>query len=152
VTYVLLVGYPPFMDDDQLELFRRIRSGQWEFKEHDWLPVTNEAQDFIRGLLVTNPNERWSLQDCLHSSWLHQSERRLSSVSLEDSVRFMQLPNSRNRLRSVATAIMWLNDGRPNTKPTEEVATQAQEFASESTMMDVDDDEFFDSSSNPGLC
>ena len=36
VTFVLLVGYPPFLEDNQSALFEKIRTGEWEFIEGDW--------------------------------------------------------------------------------------------------------------------
>jgi serine/threonine protein kinase len=35
IIYVLLVGYPPFMEDKQADLFRKIRSGEYEFFEEE---------------------------------------------------------------------------------------------------------------------
>ena len=148
VAYVLLVGYPPFMEKEQTTLFKRIRNGDWKFDEKDWEPISQEAKDFIRGLLVTNPKERMTTEQCLASPWINQSVRRLSSVDLSESLRQIKL--QKNRLRSVARAIMWVGGGgggargkrassnksslssvssrQSSPPPTVEVPTQAQEI------------------------
>jgi serine/threonine protein kinase len=41
IVYILLGGYPPFIEQNQRELFRKIRKGQYEFHEgtrerHAW--------------------------------------------------------------------------------------------------------------------
>jgi calcium/calmodulin-dependent protein kinase I len=33
IVYILLGGYPPFIEQNQRELFRKIRKGQYEFHE-----------------------------------------------------------------------------------------------------------------------
>ena len=144
MTYVLLVGYPPFMEDSQSVLFRKIRNGEWAFHESDWTHISQEAKDFISGLLVTNPKERWSIEECLRSAWLRCDAHQLSSISLNGSFRAIKM--QKNRLRSVARAILWLggssaaqdeekDDGKdnPDKPPTKEIATQAQVFVSETS-------------------
>lgn len=36
IVYILLGGYPPFIEQNQRELFRKIRKGQFEFHEGKW--------------------------------------------------------------------------------------------------------------------
>lgn len=36
ICYVLLSGYPPFYDEDQKKLFKKIKSGRYEFHEEYW--------------------------------------------------------------------------------------------------------------------
>lgn len=124
VTFVLLVGYPPFMDDNQSALFRKIRNGEWEFIENDWRFVSKEVKDFIRGCLTIDPRERWSMEDCLRSAWIRQDPNQLSTVSLSDSLKILK--QKKNRLRTVAKAITWLVG--KESRPTEDIATLAQDF------------------------
>jgi len=125
IIYVLLVGYPPFMEDDQMLLFRKIRNGEYAFFEDDWKNISHDAKDLIRGLLVCDPKERWTVEEALRCAWIKQDPNRLSSVNLSESL--MALKARRNRLRTLATAVMW-TDGK-SLRPTE-VVTQAQETVS----------------------
>ena len=43
IVYILLGGYPPFIEQNQRELFRKIRKGQFEF---------HEGKNLSRGIAV----------------------------------------------------------------------------------------------------
>lgn len=120
VIFVLLVGYPPFLDDDQTKLFHKIRNGQWVFYEQDWKHISQDAKDLVKGLLVVDPNERWTVEECLRSRWIKQDPAELSCVDLSEALRVLK--EKKSRLRSLAYAFMGLGD---KIKPAE-VATQAQ--------------------------
>ena len=120
VIYVLLVGYPPFMEDDQAALFGKIRKAEYDFPKNDWGHISEDAITLIKGLLVINPKERWSIDECLRCKWLRQDSNQLSSVNLTESV--AQIRGARGRLQSVARAIMFLGS---TSRTTNEVATKA---------------------------
>jgi calcium/calmodulin-dependent protein kinase I len=120
VIFVLLVGYPPFLDEDQTNLFLKIRNNEWVFYEDDWKHISQDAKDLIEGLLVADPSDRWSISECLRSKWINQDPGQLSTIDLSESLRAMQ--QKRTRLRSMAKAFMFL--GKSNNPV--EVATQAE--------------------------
>lgn len=127
VVYVLLVGYPPFIDEDQNELFRKIRNGEWKFEPGDWIYISNEAMDFIRGLLVVDPKDRFTVDEALRSNWIRQDPNQLSNVDLTNSIRIMR--TRRGILRGLAKVFMLT--GMDSTQIKGVVpATQAQEATS----------------------
>lgn len=69
IIHVLLCGYPPFSDDNQQNLFRKIRIGDWKFNMEDWSHISAEAKFLIKKLLVCNPNQRWTAKEALASPW-----------------------------------------------------------------------------------
>ena len=108
IIYVLLVGYPPFMEDKQADLFRKIRSGEYEFFEEDWEGISEEAKDLIKSLLVTDPLQRLTAVQALENPWFEDgNDNRLSSRSLTGSLRIIR--EKRKSLRAIATAVMWLS-------------------------------------------
>ena len=109
VVFVLLVGYPPFLENDQTTLFRKIRKGEWVFYEEDWKHVSKEAKDFVQGLLVVDPNERWTIEECLRSSWIQQNPNQLSSIDL--SAVLSKLQQKKHSLRNMARCVMAFHDG-----------------------------------------
>lgn len=127
VTFVLLVGYPPFLEEEQTELFRKIRHGEWKFHPADWKYISEDAKELVKGLLIVDPKERWSIDEALRCPWVMQSDKQLSSVSLSDTSESIRL--KRNRLRSTAKAFLLL--GKGSTIKQFDVATQAQDIASE---------------------
>ena len=40
ILYILLGGYPPFIDENQRRLFHEIRKGKYEFHDEYWAPVS----------------------------------------------------------------------------------------------------------------
>ena len=109
VVFVLLVGYPPFLENDQTTLFRKIRKGEWGFVEEDWKTVSKEAKEFVQGLLLVDPHDRWTIDECLRSSWIQQNPNLLSSVDL--SVVLSKLQKKKVSLRSMARSVIVFNDG-----------------------------------------
>lgn len=69
IIHVLLCGYPPFSDENQQNLFRKIRIGDWSFKMEFWAHISAEAKTLIKKLLVCNPHQRWTAKQALASPW-----------------------------------------------------------------------------------
>lgn len=120
VIFVLLVGYPPFLDENQTKLFAKIRNGEWVFYDEDWSNISQDAKDLIKGLLVVDPSDRWTIEDCLRSNWIKEDTSNLSMVDLTSSIQ--TLKTKKSRLRSLARAFMGVGDKTESA----EVATQAQ--------------------------
>jgi len=70
ITYVLLCGFQPFYGDDQAQLFKAILEADYVFDEEYWGEISNDAKDFIRKLLVVNPDERMTCDQALQHKWL----------------------------------------------------------------------------------
>lgn len=124
VIFVLLVGYPPFLEENQAVLFDKIRTGDWTFYERDWGKISADAKDLIRGLLVVDPKERWSIEEALRCKWIKQDPSTLSNINLSESIN--SLRTKRSRLRTMANAVIWMKDNNV----WEEVPTQAQHTSS----------------------
>jgi len=87
ITYVLLCGYPPFYAKDQRELFTQILNADYEFPEEDWDAISEEAHDFIRKLLVIDPNQRMTATEALHHPWLENVDARHdTSVEIKEKL------------------------------------------------------------------
>ncbi|KAJ3059902.1 hypothetical protein HDU98_004082 [Podochytrium sp. JEL0797] len=65
IAYILLVGYPPFYDQNNAVLFRLIMAGKYEFDRPWWDTVSDDAKDFIRKLLVLDPKQRFTARQAL---------------------------------------------------------------------------------------
>ena len=58
VLFILLCGQPPFYDDDNFELFEKIKKCEYDFSAPAWESISPSAKDFIKKLLVTDPQKR----------------------------------------------------------------------------------------------
>jgi len=70
IAYVLLCGFPPFYGETQKELFEAIMSARYEFPAPEWTSISKEAKDFIRKILVVNPEDRYTAQQALADPWI----------------------------------------------------------------------------------
>uniref|UniRef100_A0A6Q2XMM2 calcium/calmodulin-dependent protein kinase n=1 Tax=Esox lucius TaxID=8010 RepID=A0A6Q2XMM2_ESOLU len=70
ILYILLVGYPPFWDEDQHRLYQQIKAGAYDFPSPEWDTVTPEAKDLINKMLTINPVKRVTATDALKHPWI----------------------------------------------------------------------------------
>jgi len=70
ITYVLLCGFSPFLSSTQTGLFEKIIKVEYDFPDPEWTTISDNAKDFIRHLLVKDPEERYTAQQCLQHPWL----------------------------------------------------------------------------------
>ncbi|XP_066587330.1 obscurin isoform X6 [Prorops nasuta] len=74
ITYILLSGISPFRGTNDKETLLRIRDGRWEFDER-WTNISNEARDFVRSLLIYQPEKRLNVRAALEHPWLTYIDR-----------------------------------------------------------------------------
>lgn len=109
ICYVLLAGYPPFYDEDQAKLFKKIKQGKFRFHNDYWKHVSPEACDLITNMLTVNQKKRWTTKQLLQHKWLKMDDALLQGKDLSSSVTVMKKFNARRRLRAAADAIILAN-------------------------------------------
>jgi calcium-dependent protein kinase len=77
ITYLLLSGDPPFGGCGGPESLMQVRSnilaGRFKFEPKEiWEHVSQDAMDFIRKLLITDPTNRPTARTCQTDKWLHE--------------------------------------------------------------------------------
>lgn len=70
ITYILLCGYPPFYDENQNKLFKKIRKGDFTFPPPIWNAVSEHAKHFVKSLLTVVPGQRLSAERVLKEPWI----------------------------------------------------------------------------------
>jgi len=64
-------------------------SCNYDFPDPEWKEVSEEAKNFIRKILVLNPEERYTAEQCLNDPWIKEYAapakdlRRLQSFSVQ---------------------------------------------------------------------
>ena len=58
ICYVLLAGYPPFYDEDQKKLFKKIKEGKYHFHQDYWGNTSPDAMDMIKKMLCVSQTDR----------------------------------------------------------------------------------------------
>lgn len=72
IIYLLLSGYPPFIDDSSDRLFEMIKKAEFSFPTPDWDQVSPEAKDLIRRQLVVDNTQRLSAQQIIEHPWMQK--------------------------------------------------------------------------------
>jgi len=70
ILYILLCGFPPFVEKNLKALYRLIKSGKFAFPSPYWDNVSKEAKDCIVLLLHVDPAERLSPKELLEHKWI----------------------------------------------------------------------------------
>ncbi|XP_052800015.1 twitchin-like isoform X4 [Mya arenaria] len=70
LAYVLLSGLSPFAGEDDLETLDNVRSGDWDFDTDAFANVSEEGKDFIKKLLIKQPQARMTVHQSLEHPWL----------------------------------------------------------------------------------
>lgn len=73
LSFVLLGGYQPFHGKTDQEIKTNIVSGTFKFDGKYWGHISESAKDFIKSLLIVNPEDRVSAEDILSHSWLNET-------------------------------------------------------------------------------
>lgn len=109
IVYILLGGYPPFIEDNQRELFRKIRKGDFEFHEEYWGSVSDEAKDLISSLLKVNPRQRLSATEALKSNWVRADDKTLMEKDLGTNLQELKKFNARRKFKAAVKAVITVN-------------------------------------------
>uniref|UniRef100_A0A5S6R200 Protein kinase domain-containing protein n=1 Tax=Trichuris muris TaxID=70415 RepID=A0A5S6R200_TRIMR len=71
IAYILLCGYPPFYDENDVNLFAQIMRGEYEFDSPYWDDISDSAKDFISHLMCVDPEKRYTCKQALEHPWIH---------------------------------------------------------------------------------
>jgi len=100
ITYVLLCGYPPFYATSQPALFEKIIKANYDFPPAEWDFISDTAKDFVKNLLVLNPQKRLTAEECLMHPFLTGS-RESASQPLKGIDQSMAEYNARRKKEKI---------------------------------------------------
>ncbi|XP_065348763.1 calcium/calmodulin-dependent protein kinase type II alpha chain isoform X10 [Cloeon dipterum] len=106
ILYILLVGYPPFWDEDQHRLYAQIKAGAYDYPSPEWDTVTPEAKNLINQMLTVNPAKRITASEALKHPWICQRERVASVVHRQETVDCLKKFNARRKLKGAILTTM----------------------------------------------
>uniref|UniRef100_A0A8C1RJC5 calcium/calmodulin-dependent protein kinase n=1 Tax=Cyprinus carpio TaxID=7962 RepID=A0A8C1RJC5_CYPCA len=137
ILYILLVGYPPFWDEDQHKLYQQIKAGAYDFPSPEWDTVTPEAKNLINQMLTINPAKRITAEQALKHPWVCQRSTVASMMHRQETVECLRKFNARRKLKGAILTTMLVSRnfsvGRQHTSPaapTTSTAALAQEAPS----------------------
>ncbi|XP_019902919.1 calcium/calmodulin-dependent protein kinase type II subunit gamma isoform X7 [Esox lucius] len=129
VLYILLVGYPPFWDEDQHKLYQQIKAGAYDFPSPEWDTVTPEAKNLINQMLTINPAKRITAEQALKHPWVCQRSTVASMMHRQETVECLRKFNARRKLKGAILTTMLVSRnfsvGRQHTSPAATTSTAA---------------------------
>ncbi|XP_034464508.1 calcium/calmodulin-dependent protein kinase type II subunit gamma isoform X9 [Hippoglossus hippoglossus] len=129
ILYILLVGYPPFWDEDQHKLYQQIKAGAYDFPSPEWDTVTPEAKNLINQMLTINPAKRITADQAIKHPWVCQRSTVASMMHRQETVECLRKFNARRKLKGAILTTMLVSRnfsvGRQHTSPAATTSTAA---------------------------
>eukprot|EP00567_Pseudictyota_dubia_P001871 CAMPEP_0197464540 /NCGR_PEP_ID=MMETSP1175-20131217/64075_1 /TAXON_ID=1003142 /ORGANISM="Triceratium dubium, Strain CCMP147" /LENGTH=422 /DNA_ID=CAMNT_0043000521 /DNA_START=3 /DNA_END=1272 /DNA_ORIENTATION=- len=109
IVYILLGGYPPFIEENQKLLFRKIRAGDFEFHVEYWDQVSKDAKDLISALITVDPSKRLSAEQALQNSWITGSDAALAGKDLGKNLEAFKTFNAKRKFKVAVRGVVATN-------------------------------------------
>ncbi|CAM9511558.1 unnamed protein product [Chrysoparadoxa australica] len=74
IAYLLICGYPPFEGKTVDELKWQVKCGKYSFRDKYWGNISAIGKNFIKRLLVRNPQERMTAAEAQHHPWINDAD------------------------------------------------------------------------------
>jgi len=83
-VFILLFGYMPFAGNESKQV-SAIKSGQYTVKKEAWGRVSENAQDFVKKLLVVKPEMRLTADAALKHQWIADRDKALKVDDISEA-------------------------------------------------------------------
>ncbi|KAK1945044.1 Calcium-dependent protein kinase 2 [Phytophthora citrophthora] len=70
ILFILLVGYPPFFGDSEVEILLKIARGDFTFDPQDWAHVSGSAKELVARMLEVRAQDRITIDEVLTHPWI----------------------------------------------------------------------------------
>lgn len=109
IAYILLGGYPPFIEEEQKKLFKKITKGDYTFHEEYWGNVSKDAKNLISSMLTVDPQKRSSADQALNHKWMTKSDDTLAQKDLGKNLKEFQKFNAKRKFKAAVKGIIAAN-------------------------------------------
>jgi len=111
ILYILLVGYPPFWDEDQHRLYAQIKAAAYDYPSPEWDTVTKEAKELIDKMLTVDPKKRITASDALRHPWISDRQQVASTFHRQETIDGLKRFNARRKLRGAMLTTLLVSAG-----------------------------------------
>ncbi|AWP04937.1 putative death-associated protein kinase 2-like [Scophthalmus maximus] len=111
ITYILLSGLSPFQGETDEDTLKNVIAMKYEFFERYFSTTSSMAKDFILKLLVKNPKDRMTAEECLLHPWIKPitrkqvANRNRSSINMKNFKKF----NARRKWKMSFNMVLMCN-------------------------------------------
>ncbi|RLN14070.1 hypothetical protein BBI17_004589 [Phytophthora kernoviae] len=75
ILFILLVGYPPFFGDSEVEILLKIARGDFTFDRQDWAHVSGSAKELVARMLEVRAQDRITVDEILGHPWVTRVDK-----------------------------------------------------------------------------
>jgi serine/threonine protein kinase len=87
INKVRLCGFPPFYDENNQKLFKKILKADYSFPTPYWDDISKEAKDLISKLLIAKPEDRLSGDEVKKHPWMEKFDELSSNIDVKKKMR-----------------------------------------------------------------
>ncbi|KAL7887582.1 hypothetical protein AOLI_G00053030 [Acnodon oligacanthus] len=92
LAYVMLTGISPFLGDDKQETFLNISQINISYAEEELERLDKAAIHFIKSLLIKEPQDRATAEECLKHQWLQMQEKNAAEELVKQKSASTSIP------------------------------------------------------------
>mmetsp|Transcript_17317 Transcript_17317/g.25587 ORF Transcript_17317/g.25587 Transcript_17317/m.25587 type:complete len:732 (-) Transcript_17317:106-2301(-) len=86
VAYMLLSSQMPFYGRKRRHIIEQIMECKFDFKGRRWKRVSNQAKEFVKDLLIGDPDERATADEACQSLWLNKRHAATTRAATVDEI------------------------------------------------------------------
>lgn len=109
IVYIMLVGYPPFDDNDLVQLVKKIKYGPVKFDGAEWMLISEEGKQFLANLLDKDASNRMTAQQALEHDWLRNKCQAATDNVLQEAQTNIKSFVSRKRWKAAIQSVKAMN-------------------------------------------
>eukprot|EP00977_Amphora_coffeiformis_P010295 scaffold2385_cov178-Amphora_coffeaeformis.AAC.12 len=109
IVYILLGGYPPFIDNDQRKLFEKIKKGSFSFHPEYWKSISKESKNLITSMLTVDPAKRASPKEALANPWITKDAAALAKKDLGKNLEEFKKFNAKRKFKAAVKGVVATN-------------------------------------------
>ncbi|WFD29245.1 calcium/calmodulin-dependent protein kinase [Malassezia sp. CBS 17886] len=133
ITYFLLCGYTPFDRESSMEEMQAIVNGDYKFEpDIYWQGVSEQARDFIRGLLTVDTEKRLTASQALQHPWFQTiAEQPVANAQRDLLPDIKSAFNAKRTFRKAVNGIRLVNRLRNETQEHQQARAQVEKMREE---------------------
>eukprot|EP00536_Pseudo-nitzschia_multiseries_P003291 jgi/Psemu1/318129/estExt_fgenesh1_pm.C_490005 len=110
ILYIMLGGYRPFRGEEEEEVMKQIRYGEYKFHKRYWGDISDDAKDLIAEMLTVDPVKRITAEMALATKWIKADRLSLGTVELSKNLENLKTGrNSTRTMKAAAAAVIATN-------------------------------------------
>ena len=110
IAYIMIGGKPPFNGNNDKEIMKAVKKGNYDFSAPEWESISEICQEFISMLLTLNPENRPTAGQAMEHAWikeaLNESKTKVDGVLATNALNNLRGFQAENKLKQATFAFI----------------------------------------------